>query len=124
MSAFADAIRSLPVLGSAPAAAGPLLKTLPVGKLEKLRIAAQEYDCVLCGKDKRFTVGAHCGDVSVKGIGKKAPGWLIAYVCGDCHDRIDGRAGALTKAAKRALWNDAYWRTAHIWFRDGWVVVK
>ena len=123
MSAFADAIRSLPVLGAAGVDA-PIFKDLPVAKLEKLRVAAQLYDCVLCEKDKRHTIPAHCNGVKAKGIGEKAKNYLIAYVCSDCHDLIDGRAGKLTKAAKRALWNEAYWLTVWIWFRDGLVVVK
>lgn len=119
---LADILAQLPVYGRT--ADAPIRKDPQIAKLDKLRIAAQHYDCVLCGKDKKYTVGAHCDDVSVKGIGKKAPGWLIAYVCGDpggCHDRMDGRVGKLPKAAKRALWADAYWRTAHLWWRDGLV---
>lgn len=103
-----------------------LLKNLPIPKLDKLRRAAPKYACVLCGKDKRCTVAAHNNEVEWKGIGKKSPGFMIAYVCGDpggCHDHIDGRAGGLPKAEKRALWDLAYKRTVAIWFRDGLVVV-
>jgi hypothetical protein len=99
-----------------------------IPKVEKLRLAAQHYDCVLCGKDKRFTVGAHCDELEFgKGAGKKTIGALLAYVCGDpggCHDKIDGRAGGLSKEEKRELWRTAFMRTFWIWIRDGWLVVK
>ena len=100
---------------------GTLLKPPTVPKLDKLRVAAQHYDCVLCGKDKRFTVAAHCDDVEWKGIGKKSPGYLIAYVCGDpggCHDQIDGRTG-LDFEEKRGLWDLAFKRTVALWFNEG-----
>lgn len=103
---------------------GTLLKPLAVPKLDRLRVAAQNYNCTICGKDKRFTVAAHCDDVEWKGIGKKSPGYLIAYVCGDpggCHDILDGRKGGLPKDEKRQLWDRAFKRTVAIWFIDGLV---
>ena len=101
----------------------PILKEQVIAREDKLRVAAQHYDCVLCGRDKSFTVPAHCNDGNVKGIGRKAPGTMLAYVCGDCHDRIDGRAGGLKREEKRALWNEAHKRTVRIWFVDGLVRV-
>lgn len=104
---------------------GTLLKPLPIPKLDKLRVAAQHYHCVLCGKDKRFTVAAHCDDVQFKGIGKKSPGCLIAFVCGDpggCHDAIDGKTG-LPFEEKRALWDLAFKRTVLLWFVERLVTV-
>lgn len=103
---------------------GTLLKPLPVPKLEKLRLAAQLFNCVLCHRDKQFTVAAHCNDVEWKGIGKKAPGWMLAYICGKCHDLTDGRSGALSKEDKRALWDLAFKRTVAIWFQEGLVKVS
>lgn len=100
----------------------PIRKAPKIPKADSLRTAAQNYPCVLCNKTGG-TIAAHCNSVEVKGMGKKAPAWLIAYLCTECHDRVDGRAGKLTKAAKRALWADAYWRTTNLWFRDGLVVV-
>lgn len=105
---------------------GTLLKFDPVMKVDKLRLAARHYECVLCKKNRAYTVAAHCNDVEWKGIGKKAPGYMLAYVCGDpggCHDRIDGRAGKLSKEDKRFLWDLAFKRTVEIWFRDRLVVV-
>lgn len=103
-----------------------LLKHTPPAKLDKLRSAEQHYDCVLCKKHRTYTVAAHCNDVEWKGIGKKAPGFLLAYVCGDpggCHDLIDGRSGGLSKDEKRHLWDLAFKRTVALWFRDKLVVV-
>jgi hypothetical protein len=104
---------------------GTLLKPDPVAKLDKLRIAAQHFDCVLCGKDKRFTVAAHSNALAHgRGSHFKAPGYLIAYVCGDpggCHDQIDGRAGGLSLEEKRAMWNRAYVLTVALWFTEGLV---
>jgi hypothetical protein len=108
------------------AVTGSFFKHAPIAKLDKLRRAARDYCCVLCNKDKRFTVAAHNNDVEFKGSGKKAPGFMIAYVCGDpggCHDRIDGRAGGLPKEEKRGLWDLAFKRTVAIWFRDGLLLV-
>lgn len=104
----------------------PILKEQVIPREDKLRLAAQHYDCVLCGKHKTYTVAAHCNDGNVKGIGRKAPGTMLAYVCGDpggCHDKIDGRSGGLEKEKKRALWNEAHARTVRIWFVDGLVRV-
>lgn len=104
-----------------------LLKPQPIQRLSKLLAAARLYPCVLCRKHEQYTVAAHCNDVTMKGIGKKAPDFAVAYVCGDpggCHDKVDGRAGGLTKEEKRAMWNEAYRRTVEIWFRDGLVSVE
>lgn len=106
---------------------GTLLKFEPIPKLDKLREAARHYDCVLCGKHRIHTVAAHNNDAEWKGIGKKAPGYMIAYVCGDpggCHDKIDGRAASLPKNEKRWLWDLAFKRTVTIWFQDGLVQVS
>lgn len=103
---------------------GPIFKEPVVPKVDKLRKAACNYDCVLCGRDKAYTVPAHCDELEFgKGMGKKTPGFLIAYVCGDCHDIIDGRKGGLSKDEKRHMWRTAYLRTLWIWFRDGLVKV-
>lgn len=98
----------------------PLLKRPPVARVQKLVRAAKCYPCVLCRK-VGFTCAAHCNDARDKGIGKKAPDHMIAYVCGDpggCHDQIDGRAGGLSFEEKRAMWNEAHRLTVAIWFRD------
>lgn len=120
-----QAIAGLPVFGVPVGEQKPIRKEPTVPRVDRLRTSAKLYPCVLCGKDKQFTVSAHGNEVQTKGIGKKAPGYLIAYVCGDpggCHDLIDGRAGKLPKAKKRAMWREAHSRTVELWFRDGLVV--
>lgn len=114
---------------------GTLLKPPRVAGLARLRAAARQYPCVLCGKEGA-TVAAHCNDLNLfprsfgwlvgKGIGTKADDFLIAYLCGDpggCHDLVDGRAGKLSKAEKRALWDEAYKRTVALWFVEGLIEV-
>lgn len=98
-------------------------KEQTVAKAVKLLRAARDYPCVLCGTSGK-TVPAHCNDGEFKGIGKKAPDFLVAYVCHDCHQRIDGVSGGLLKAEKRAMWDHAYKRTVALWFRDGLVCVE
>lgn len=103
-----------------------LRKEPVIAKVDKLRTAAQNYPCVLCGRAKRFTVAAHCNDVTDKGIGKTSPDFMLAYLCnvsGGCHDQVDGKVPGIKKAEKRALWNEGHRRTVAIWFRDQLVVL-
>jgi hypothetical protein len=93
-----------------------------IANVDKLRAAARNYLCMYCGKAGE-TVAAHCNDVRAKGIGKKSPGYMLAYLCTECHDLVDGRKSGLSKAAKRAMWLEAYWLTVQVWFRDGLVKV-
>ncbi len=115
---------------------GTLLKPEVPPMLEKLRKAAQNYPCVLCERDKMFTVAAHCNDLNVmprifgltigKGTGNKAPGYLLAYVCnfpGGCHDQIDGRTGGLSLEQKRDMWRRAFVRTMALWWAEGLIRV-
>lgn len=110
---------------------GSLLKPAKVIGIDKLRVEARRYPCVLCGKHG-FTVAAHSNELNLfprgfgwiigKGIGTKAPGYLIAYLCGDpggCHDQADGRAGGLSREEKREMWNRAYVRTVALWWLEG-----
>jgi hypothetical protein len=104
----------------------PIRKEPVIPKVDKLRKAAKDYPCVLCGRAKRFTVAAHSNDVTDKGIGKTAPHFMLAYLCnvaGGCHDKVDGKVPGVTKDEKRSMWNEGHRRTTAIWFRDGLVVV-
>lgn len=116
----------LAVYGSvSTAAAKPIRKPPVIASIDKLREAARNYPCVLCGRNKRFTVAAHGNDVTEKGIGKTGPAWALAYLCNvsnGCHDHVDGRAGGLKLEEKRSMWNEGHRRTVSIWFRDGLVV--
>lgn len=101
-----------------------LLKPVTPAGLAKLKAAAKNYDCVLCGRHREYTVPAHSNALAHgRGVAKKTPDYFIAYLCGVCHDQVDGRAGGMSKEEKRAMWNEAYARTVGIWFRDGLIVV-
>ena len=115
---------------------GTLLKPEQPKFLEKLRVAAQNYPCVLCERHKSWTVAAHCNDLNIlprsfgylvgKGSGTKAPNFLIAYVCnfpGGCHEKIDGKSGGLSLDEKRELWRLAYVRTMALMWLEGLIRV-
>lgn len=86
----------------------------------KLREAASGRPCVLCGIEDGTTVGAHSNALEHgRGYGHKAPDFYLAYVCGGCHDQIDGRAGKLSKEEKREMWMRAWVKTVAIWFNEG-----
>jgi DNA-directed RNA polymerase subunit RPC12/RpoP len=87
---------------------------------KKLLKAAREYACVLCGKGGT-TVAAHANSVALgKGTGIKAPDYYVAYVCHECHDRIDGRR---YDDDPQGLWTRAYLKTVALWFEKGLVIV-
>ena len=88
----------------------------------KLLKAAKDRPCVLC-HSVGSTVVAHSNSLSHgRGFAHKSPDYMVAYLCMNCHDRVDGRAGGLTKEEKRDLWLSAWLRTVSIWFEEG--VVK
>jgi hypothetical protein len=85
----------------------------------RLLKAAQGRPCVLCGSTGT-TVAAHSNALEHgRGMGHKAPDYMVAYLCMGCHDRVDGRSGGLKKAEKRELWLSAWLRTVSIWFEEG-----
>lgn len=77
----------------------------------KLLRDARDQACSLCGIQDGTVVNAHCNDLEFRGFGIRAPDCLTAWCCRECHDLIDGRAGHLKKAEKRALWVRAFQRT-------------
>lgn len=85
----------------------------------KLKKAANGQPCVLC-RSVGTTVAAHSNSLEHgRGMGHKAPDYYVAYLCQGCHDRVDGRAGGLTKDEKRQLWVTAFIRTVAVWFEQG-----
>jgi prohibitin 2 len=67
-----------------------------IPKVDKLRLAAQHYDCVLCGKDKRFTVGAHCDEQEFgKGVGL-----IVLKLCWPFYSVPTGSRGVVTQFGK------------------------
>lgn len=90
----------------------------------KLLQHAQYYPCQSCGA-YGTTVAAHAnGHMFGKGLGVKADDMFSAYVCYNCHDKIDGRSGRLSREERDELWFSAWIKTMRIWFTDGIVVVK
>lgn len=101
-----------------------LLKLLPPAKLSKLLQAARNYPCANCNRMDGTIVAAHCNELALgRGFAHKTPDYLVAYLCHDCHDAVDGRAHGLTREEKRAMWNRAYVVTVSWWFRDALIVV-
>lgn len=93
---------------------------MSVFRSKKLRDAARDRPCVLCGRNNGTTVPAHSNmPEHGKGVGIKAPDYFMSYCCDRCHAEIDGRIGQLTKEEKRMQWFRAYARTVEIWFKEG-----
>lgn len=101
-----------------------LLKPDPIRGLAKLLEAARWYQCAHCGRNDGTTVAAHCNELALgRGFSHKTPDFMVAYLCHECHDVVDGRRGGLSRDEKRAMWNRAYAVTVSWWFRDGRVKV-
>jgi hypothetical protein len=92
-------------------------------RLPKLLSSAEGQACANCGS-MVGVVAAHCNDLEFKGIGRKAPDALVAFLCVRCHDICDGRAGGLALAEKRAIWDRSFKRTVVRWFQSGIVKVN
>lgn len=103
----------------------PLLKTETPPRLQKLKDAAQFYPCAHCNRMDGTIVPAHNNELALgRGASFKTKDFLIAYLCHECHDHVDGRRGGLNREEKHAMWNRAYVQTVAWWFRDGLVIVK
>lgn len=86
---------------------------------KKLLMAANGRPCVLCGS-VGTTVAAHSNSIAHgKGVGHKAHDYYVAYLCHQCHDKVDGRVGGLSKEEKRQMWTDAFLKTVAVWFEEG-----
>lgn len=91
-------------------------------KSKKITGDAKDQDCQNCYRHDETVVNAHCDDMEFRGVGLKSDDALTAWLCGACHDLVDGRAGKLTKGEKRELWDRAFKRTVRQRFRQGlWV---
>lgn len=81
--------------------------------------------CMSCGNPSDGTIVA-CHSNSQrhgKGMGLKAHD-LAAYCCASCHDRMDGRAGNLTRREKDEMFLDAYYFTTLWLLQSGRLVAK
>ena len=88
----------------------------------KLLAAARDQLCVMCGS-MGSTTSAHCNEGVYRGYGLKSHDCLVAWLCQDCHDLVDGRAGHLTLEEKREMWRTAFMRTVIAWFNQGIIEV-
>lgn len=105
-------------------APGSLLKFPTVPKTRKLLDMARHYPCAWCNRQDGTTVAAHCNELALgRGFSHKTPDFLVAFLCHECHDHVDGRRGMLSIADKRVMWNRAYVVTMSWLWRDGLVCV-
>lgn len=92
-----------------------------------LRDAAAEAPiCFACGRVNDGTVvGAHSDAIEDgHGAGHKAHD-LLAYVCMDCHDIIDGRQHAdLGRQQRDAIFYEAAYRTTVWLLQSGYLIVR
>lgn len=81
--------------------------------------------CMSCGLGNDGTVvGCHSNSQRHgKGMGLKAHD-IPAFCCSDCHDRIDGRAGNLTRNQRDEMFLDAVFFTTLWLLQTGRMVVK
>lgn len=105
-------------------APGTLLKVDPVRGVARLIAKAKDYPCAHCNAQNGTIVPAHCNELALgRGFAHKTPDYLVAYLCHECHDAVDGRRYGLSLEEKRAMWNRAYVVTVSWWFRDGLVKI-
>lgn len=77
----------------------------PFRSPDLLRLASVVPHCMNCGvKNAGQVVGCHSNSLEHgKGMGLKAHD-VPAFLCGECHDLLDGRAGTLTRFEKEVLY--------------------
>lgn len=92
---------------------------------EKLLKSAKDKPCVLCQRNDGTTVACHIRRVAFgAGTGLKPPDCLTAWLCKDCHDKLDDREKFWDAAQRDQYWLLAYGRTVVQWFEQRIVIVK
>ena len=88
-------------------------------------LARKAPKCFGCGKvNTGDVVAAHWrGLVYGAGTGLKSPDCLVAFVCRDCHDLIDQRAGCMPAEDRFRRWADAHCKSFVWLFDEGFVRV-
>ena len=92
---------------------------------EELRaLAAKAPHCMLCGaRNIGNVVACHSNSLrDGKGMGQKAND-VVAFLCRECHDQIDGRAGHLTEFEKRVRFLEGVNDTMAWLFQSGHLLV-
>lgn len=89
-----------------------------------LDIAKHAPQCMCCGAwNKGDVVAAHSNALKHgKGKGVKAHD-LVAYVCRECHDAIDGRDMGLSREARHLMFLEAFYTTQLWLLREGFLKV-
>jgi formate-dependent nitrite reductase cytochrome c552 subunit len=94
---------------------------------QKMKDLADECPrCQSCWKPKDGTiVGAHIPFGKDKALGQK-PSDIVAFLCADCHDIVDGRAfsRSYTKEQRLAIWSDALWWSVLWMLQSGHLEVR
>src|SRR5688572_11323732 len=99
-----------------------LAQKLTIRKVPKLRRSAKNAPyCFSCGKVSDGTlVLSHSNAIRLgRGSYCKSPDYFGAIVCFDCHGRIDGIAGNLSREEKREMHQRAHEMTLQWWFETG-----
>lgn len=87
----------------------------------QLKDLAREVEvCPFCDRWAPLEiVGCHPNGLKYgKGMGLKADD-LVAYLCPECHDILDGRAGGLTRFEKDCMFLEAFYASMLWAFREG-----
>jgi hypothetical protein len=99
-----------------------LAQRLTIREIPKLRKSAENAPyCFSCGKvtDGTFVL-AHSNSLRLgRGSHHKTPDYYGAIVCFECHARIDGAVGGLSKEEKREMHQRAHELTLQWWFETG-----
>lgn len=87
-------------------------------------LAAKVPQCMECGaRNRGDVVGCHSNSLQHgKGMGLKAHD-VPAYLCGGCHDLLDGRTGDLNRSKKEALFFRAAYKSMVWLLQEGYLQV-
>ncbi|MGL4336107.1 MAG: hypothetical protein ACRCST_04370 [Turicibacter sp.] len=91
-----------------------------------MSLANQTNECMAC--NGQYTdgsvVAAHSNQLrDGKGRGLKAHDYRIAFLCQQCHYRVD-QCNSLDRAAKLELWEEAHRKTMGWLFEQGYLSVN
>lgn len=99
----------------------PRIKAPANFRSQALRDLASECEeCCFCGAfAPQAIVACHPNSLRYgKGIGMKAED-LVAYLCPECHDLLDGRGGTLTRFEKDCMFLEAFYASMRWAFSTG-----
>lgn len=96
-----------------------------------LRKLARGRECEIrvpgrCNRDSSTVVLCHCRMSGMSGMSIKAPDWLGAFGCFNCHQIVDGQAGGWVEYPqwyRDLLLADGVMRTLSILIDEGVIVV-